>query len=189
MIKYYLQKNKISFLICLLFAFQNVFASSSNCDVESIWNFIESQLYQMQDYKNQIYQEEIYEKKYNQLKNKWMQNFNVSSGTGYSFDSDYRNENPHDFYYSSTLNFSQKLPLGIYLDAQLFSFSGNLDNDKILHSFDYLGSLNFSIPVMSYIFGFAENLIYIEKNENQNYLNYTSTNSKIIKNQIANFYD
>ena len=187
MIKNYLQKNIIFFLIYLLFAFQNVFASSSNCDVESISDFIESQLYQMQDYKNQIYQEKIYEEKYNQLKNKWMPNFNVSSGTGYSFDSDYRNENPHDFYYSSTLNFSQKLPLGIYLDAQLFSFSGNLDNDKILPSFDYLGILNFSIPVMSYIFGFAENLIYIEKNENQNYLNYISTNSKIIKNQIANF--
>ena len=73
------------------------------------------------------------------------------------------------------------------MEADLFSFSGNLDNDKILHSFDYLGSLNFSIPLMSYVFGFTESLIYSDKNETQNYLNYTTIGSKITKKQIANF--
>ncbi len=187
MIKKYSVKNKFLFFIILFLIYQNVFAVNSNFDEVYISNFIESQLLEMQDYKNQKYQEEIYEKKYNQLKNKWMPNFNLSSGTSYSYDTDYRNEYPHYFYFSNKLNFSQKLPLGISFDADLFSFSGNLEKDKILHSFDYLGSLQFSIPVMSYIFGFADSLTYIEANENKNYLNYTTITSKITKNQILNF--
>ena len=187
MIKKYLYKISIYFFFILFFTSQNIFAISSDFDEMYISNFLESQLFEMQDYKNQIYQEEIYEEKYNQLKNKWMPNFNLTSGTGYSYDSDYRNEYPHGFYYSSKINFSQKLPLGISFDADLFSFSGNLNNDKILHSFDYLGSLQFSIPVMSYILGFTESLIYSDKNENQNYFNYTKLSSKITKKQITNF--
>ena len=187
MIKKCLCKISIYFFFVLFFTSQNVFAISSDFDEMYISNFLESQLFEMQDYKNQIYQEKIYEEKYNQLKNKWMPNFNLTSGTGYSYDSDYRNEYPHGFYYSSKINFSQKFPLGISFDADLFSFSGNLNNDKILHSFDYLGSLQFSIPVMSYIFGFTESLIYSEKYENQNYLNYTTLSSTITKKQITNF--
>ena len=164
MIKKYLYKTSIYFFFILFFSSKNVFAISSDFDEMYISNFLESQLFEMQDYKNQIYQEEIYEEKYNQLKNKWMPNFNLTSGTGYSYDSDYRIEYPHGFYYSSKINFSQKLPLGISFDADLFSFTGNLNNDKILHSFDYLGSLQFSIPIMSYIFGFTESLIYAKLN-------------------------
>ena len=187
MIKKVIDKKIIFVYIFLFFVTQNIFAISSDFDEVYISNFLENQLFKMQDYKNQIYQEKIYEEKYNQLKNKWMPNFNLTSGTGYSYDSDYRNEYPHGFYYSSKINFSQKLPLGISFDADLFSFSGNLDNDKILHSFDYLGSLQFSIPLMSYVFGFTENIIYSDKNENQNYFNYTTASSKITKNQIENF--
>ena len=187
MIKKYFYKTSIYFFFILFFTSQNVFAISIGFDEMYISNFLESQICQMQDYKNQIYQEEINEEKYNQLKNKWMPNFNLTSGTGYSYDSDYRNEYPHGFYYSSKINFSQKLPLGISFDADLFSFTGNLNNDKILHSFDYLGSLQFSIPIMSYIFGFTESLIYSEKYESQNYFNYTKLSSKITKNQIVNF--
>ena len=185
-----MSKNYLIKIFCIIIHFyilQNIFSLENNFDEEYISKFLESQLFEIQDYQNQIFQEKIYSKKYNQLKNKWMPNFNVSSGTGYSFDSDYRNENPHDFYYSSTLNFSQKLPLGISFDAELFSFSGNLDKDKILHTFDYLGSLQFSVPVMSYLLGFTDDLIFIEKNETQNYLNYTTIGSKITKKQIANF--
>ena len=187
MIKKAIGKNLQIILIVLFLLSQNIFAISSDFDEIYISNFLENQLLQMQDYKNQIYQEKIYEEKYNQLKNKWMPNFNLTSETGYSYDTDYRNEYPHGFYYSSKINFSQKLPLGISMEADLFSFSGNLDNDKILHSFDYLGSLNFSIPLMSYVFGFTESLIYSDKNETQNYLNYTTIGSKITKKQIANF--
>ena len=187
MIKKYFYKTSIYFFFILFFTSQNIFAISSDFDEMNISNFLESQLFEMQDYKNQIYQEELYEEKYNQLKNKWMPNFNLTSVTGYSYDSDYRNEYPHGFYYSSKINFSQKLPLGISFDADLFSFTGNLNNDKILHSFDYLGSLQFSIPVMSYIFGFTESLIYSEKNESQNYFNYTTAYSRLTRKQIENF--
>ena len=187
MIKKYFDKKVILFFISLIFMTKNIFAISFNYDEVYISNFLENQLLQMQDYKNQIYQEKIYEEKYNQLKNKWMPNFNLTSETDYSYDTDYRNEYPHGFYYSSKLNFSQKFPLGISMDADLFSFSGNLDGNKILHSFKYLGSLQFSIPVMSYVFGFTDSLLYIDKNENQNYWNYTITISEITKTQISNF--
>lgn len=186
MIKKYFDKKVILFFISLIFMTKNIFAISFNYDEVYISNFIESQILEMQEYKNQIYQEKIYEEKYNQLKNKWMPNFYLTSETDYSYDTDYRNEYPHGFYYSNIFTFSQKLPLGISMDAGLFSFSGNLDNDKILHSFEYLGSLQFSVPVMSYIFGFTDSLLYSEKYETQNYLNYTSISSKISKKQITN---
>ena len=185
-----MNKNYLIKIFCIIIDFyilQNIFSLENNFDEEYISKFLESQLFEIQDYQNQIYQEKIYEEKYNQLKNKWMPNFNLTSGTGYSYDTDYRNEYPHGFYYSSNLNFSQKFPLGISMDADLFSFSGNLDGNKILHTFDYLGSLQFSIPLMSYFFGFTDSLLYIEKNETQNYLNYTTIGSKITKNQIENF--
>lgn len=187
MIKKVIGKKFQIILIVLFLLSKNIFAISSDFDEVYISNFLENQLLQMQDYKNQIYQEKIYQEKYNQLQNKWMPNFNLTYGTGYSFDSDYRNEYPHGFYYSSNLNFSQKLPLGISMEADLFSFSGNLDNDNIFHSFNYFGSLQFSIPLMSYVFGFTENIIYSDKNENQNYFNYTKLSSKITKKQITNF--
>ena len=131
MIKKVIGKKFQIILIVLFLLSKNIFAISSDFDEVYISNFLENQLLQMQDYKNQIYQEKIYQEKYNQLQNKWMPNFNLTYGTGYSFDSDYRNEYPHGFYYSSNLNFSQKLPLGISMEADLFSFSGNLDNDNI----------------------------------------------------------
>ena len=186
MIKKLIDKKIIFFSILLFFVTQNIFAISTDFDEVYISNFLENQLLEMQDYINQIYQEKVYAEKFNQLKNKWMPKFNLTSGTGYSYDTDYRNENPHGFYYSNIFTFSQKLPLGISMDAGLFSFSGNLDNDKILHSFEYLGSLQFTVPVMSYIFGFTDSLLYSEKYETQNYLNYTSISSKISKKQITN---
>ena len=186
MIKKLIDKKIIFVSILLFFVTQNIFAMSSDFDEVYISNLLENQLLEMQDYINQIYQEKVYAEKFNQLKNKWMPKFNLTSGTGYSYDTDYRNENPHGFYYSNIFTFSQKLPLGISMDAGLFSFSGNLDNDKILHSFEYLGSLQFSVPVMSYIFGFTDSLLYSEKYETQNYLNYTSISSKISKKQITN---
>lgn len=185
-----MSKNYLIKIFCIIIHFyilQNIFSLENNFDEEYISKFLESQLFEIQDYQNQIFQEKIYSEKYNQLKNKWMPNFYISTGTGYSYDSDYQIKNPHEFYYSNKLNFSQKLPLGISFDAELFSFSGNLDKDKILHTFDYLGSLQFAVPVMSYLLGFADDLIFIEKNETQNYLNYTTIGSKITKNQIANF--
>jgi hypothetical protein len=185
-----MSKNYLIKIFCIIIHFyilQNIFSLENNFDEEYISKFLESQLFEIQDYQNQIFQEKIYSEKYNQLKNKWMPNFYISTGTGYSYDSDYQIKNPHEFYYSNKLNFSQKLPLGISFDAELFSFSGNLDKDKILHTFDYLGSLQFAVPVMSYMFGFADDLIFIEKNETQNYLNYTTIGSKITKKQIANF--
>lgn len=186
MIKKLIDKKIIFVSILLFFVTQNIFAISSDFDEVYISNFLENQLLEMQDYINQIYQEKVYAEKFNQLKNQWMPKFNLTSGTGYSYDTDYRNENPHGFYYSNIFTFSQKLPLGISMDAGLFSFSGSLDNDKILHSFEYLGSLQFSVPVMSYIFGFTDSLLYSEKYETQNYLNYTSISSKISKKQITN---
>ena len=185
-----MSKNYLIKIFCIIIQFyilQNIFSLENNFDEEYISKFLESQLFEIQDYQNQILQEKIYSEKYNQLKNKWMPNFYISTGTGYSYDSDYQIKNPHEFYYSNKLNFSQKLPLGISFDAELFSFSGNLDKDKILHTFDYLGSLQFAVPVMSYFLGFTDDLIFIEKNETQNYLNYTTIGSKITKKQIANF--
>lgn len=185
-----MSKNYLIKIFCIIIHFyilQNIFSLENNFDEEYISKFLESQLFEIQDYQNQIFQEKIYSEKYNQLKNKWMPNFYISTGTGYSYDSDYQIKNPHEFYYSNKLNFSQKLPLGISFDAELFSFSGNLDKDKILHTFDYLGSLQFAVPVMSYLLGFTDDLIFIEKNETQNYLNYTTIGSKITKKQIANF--
>jgi hypothetical protein len=104
MIKKLIDKKIIFVSILLFFVTQNIFAIYSDFDEVYISNFLENQLLEMQDYINQIYQEKVYAEKFNQLKNKWMPKFNLTSGTGYSYNTDYRNENLHGFYYSNKLN-------------------------------------------------------------------------------------
>lgn len=174
----------IIFLIPMFFEF--IFSSTSKNIENEITTFLDSQFVSLYEYKNFIYQKENFFLQIKQLENKWMPNVSFSASSSYGYNPLESENLIHGFNYNSSLNFSQKIPLGILFNADLFSFSGNLKEQEILHQYNYIGKLEFSIPLMNYLFGFAESLIYVDKCEKNNYKNYIDLYLKLNKQKMYN---
>lgn len=174
----------ILFLICIVSNF--LFSINSENIENEVENFLNSQFVNLYEYKNFIFLKENYFLQMNQLKNKWMPNISFSSSSSYGYNPLEEENFIHGFNYTSSLNFSQKIPLGIILNADLFSFSGNLKSQEFLHQFDYIGRVEFSIPLMNYLFGFADSLVYVDKYENNNFSNYVNLYLKLNKQKLYN---
>ncbi len=178
------KKLLILFLICIVSNF--LFSVNSENIENEIENFLDSQFVNLYEYKNFIFLKENYFLQMNQLKNKWMPNISFSSSSSYGYNPLEEENYIPGFYYNSSLSLSQKIPLGIMFNADLFSFSGNLQNQEILHQFDYIGKLEFSIPLMNYLFGFTDSLVYLDKYENNNFSNYVNLYLNLNKQKLYN---
>lgn len=176
-------KKKLLLILFFVNNFVNVFSEKNIL----IKEYLNSQMENLSDYQNLIYTEKIFFEEYKNYKNKWMPNFTLNSDVGYNYNPLYLPEFIHNFSYSGTLNLYQKIPLGINIDANLLQFSGILENKNMFYQFDYLGKLQISIPLLNYLFGFTDALIFLDKNESTIFNNYIKSFSKINKQQILNF--
>ena len=125
--------------------FEFIFSSTSKNIENEITTFLDSQFVSLYEYKNFIYQKENFFLQIKQLENKWMPNVSFSASSSYGYNPLESENLVHGFNYNSSLNFSQKIPLGILFNADLFSFSGNLKEQEILHQYNYIGKLEFFI--------------------------------------------
>lgn len=174
---------KILFIFSNLFFITFVYANDLDFNIQ---DFIENQINNVYDYKKQFYQDRINHEQIKQINNKWMPRLYFDSQFKYNYNPLFEESYIHGFNYSNMLSFNQKLPLGMYVSGELFSYTGVYQDKDLIHLFNYLGVFEFSIPLLSYLFGYINDLSYIDMNEKNNFVNCINLNKKFTEAKILN---
>lgn len=125
----------------------------------------------------------------------WMPKFSMSFSPSYSYLGYEEEKFQNDYSSTMSLLFSQKIPLGIYSEGVLSSYSNYLENDQIKNDYQFIGNINMYIPVFAYFAGLSKDIIINEKLKRNmindivslnSVVNYLDTKSKII-NSIGNY--